>query len=271
MSDQVVQPDEVREAVLKRYSEIATNFDSKEAAASCCSPAADDSSCCESSAEDAYFENIYQADTSSLPLEVTGLSLGCGDPITLANLRAGQTVLDLGSGGGIDCFLAADAVGETGYVIGVDMTDSMLEKANQNLAKVGKTNVEFRKGQIEKLPVADNQIDIIISNCVINLSTDKPAVFREAYRVLKAGGQLAVSDMVRLGDMTEEERADMMSWSGCIAGAEEVDFYAAELRRAGFKNISICDRDNPDLELASVVGLPLSKSRVFSARITATK
>ena len=266
------QAETIRSAVHDRYSQIAEQFEPAQAA-SCCTPKASEAAgtCCSEAETDQYFENIYRTDVSGLPAEVTGLSLGCGDPITLANLEPGQTVLDLGSGGGIDCFLAAQQVGPTGSVIGVDMTAAMLAKAEANKVKVGATNVEFRQGQIEKMPVEDGTIDVIISNCVINLSPDKPAVFQEAFRVLKPGGRLAVSDMVRLGELTPEERADMISWSGCIAGAEEVSFYIEELARAGFREISIRDRDQAEIELASGLGLPMSRSRVFSARITAVK
>ncbi|MFQ5435916.1 MAG: methyltransferase domain-containing protein, partial [Anaerolineae bacterium] len=185
-------------------------------------------------------------------------------------LEPGQTVLDLGSGGGIDCFMAARQVGETGQVIGVDMTPAMIEKANRNKARVGLSNVEFRHGQIEQLPVANNTVDVIISNCVINLSPDKTAVFRDAFRVLKPGGKLAVSDMVTQGQFTPEEQADMMAWTGCITGAEDVADYVSKMRDAGFTNISVRDKANPDVELAD---LPANDgpARVFSGRITAVK
>lgn len=262
--------DEVREAVLQRYGQIAETF-TPTAAASCCEPAGN--SCCGSTAvQDDYFANLYDQQTvADLPADVTGLSLGCGDPITLAKLQPGQTVLDLGSGGGIDVFLAARQVGESGRAIGVDMTPAMLEKARANQAKVGLTNVEFRYGQIEALPVEDETVDVIISNCVVNLSTDKPAVFREAFRVLKPGGRLAISDMVTIGRFSEEKRADMISWSGCIAGAEEVGFYVQELQAAGFTNLSIREKGVDSVELATAHLLPLSEPRVFSARITAEK
>lgn len=257
-----IKADEIYIAVKERYGRLAA------APASCCEPR---ESYCEADPGDAYFDNLYTADTSALPTEVTEISLGCGDPITLANLKAGQTVLDLGSGGGIDCFLAAARVGESGRVIGVDMTDEMLAKAERNKAKVGVQNVEFRKGMIEALPVEDNSVDVIISNCVVNLSPDKPAVFREAYRVLRPGGRLAISDMVRQGEFTPEEQADMIAWSGCITGAETVAFYATELARVGFSDISIRERDAADVELAGA-GLPQpEKARAFSARITAVK
>ncbi len=174
----MTQITQIHQVVQERYGAIATGEQN-----SCCGSAGD---CCggEAGSVQLYDDQLL----AGLPVDVTGLSLGCGDPVTIAGLQAGETVLDLGSGGGIDCFLAARQVGETGHVIGVDMTPAMLEKANQNKAKMGVTNVEFRRGQIEDLPVEDNTIDILMSNCVINLSPDKTAVFREALRVLKPGG-----------------------------------------------------------------------------------
>jgi SAM-dependent methyltransferase len=165
--------------------------------------------------------------------------MGCGDPITLASLQPGQTVLDLGSGGGIDCFMAAKKVGETGHVIGVDMTAEMLEKARANLARMGFKNVDFRLGEIEHLPVADNTVDVIISNCVVNLSPDKPQVFREAFRVLKSGGKLALSDIATDGPLPQEVKDSMSAWAGCVAGALDVKDYLAMLEAAGFTDIEL--------------------------------
>lgn len=256
-----ISPDQIHEAVRTRYSQIAGEF-KVETQASCCGEGAD-SSCCGSA-------TLYETDTSSLPAEVTGLSLGCGDPITLASLQPGQTVLDLGSGGGIDCFLAAQQVGPTGAVIGVDMTPSMLEKANHNKAKLGLANVEFRQGYIEALPVDSDSVDVVISNCVINLSPDKPAVFREAFRVLRPGGRLAVSDMVTQGHFTPAERADMAAWSGCITGSEDVADYVAAIKAAGFTEISVRDKAAPEVELAGSLSLD-GPPRLFSARVTAVK
>ena len=256
-----VTAEKIHEEVQTRYGRIAAEFQT---------------GCCATDAGADYIEEcgcgteLYEADLSVLPQDVTGLSLGCGDPITLAELQPGQTVLDLGSGGGIDCFLAAKQVGSTGHVIGVDMTPEMLAKANRNKAKMGADNVEFRQGYIEDIPVNENAVDVIISNCVINLSPDKTAVFREAYRVLKSGGKLAVSDMVTQGHFTPQERMDMSQWAGCITGAEDVTDYAAWLKEAGFTNISIRDKGAPDIELADSISLDQA-ARIFSARIIAWK
>lgn len=256
--------EKIHEEVKARYGRIADEFKLTVIAE-------DNTSCCGTSSEaNNCGADLYDTDLSNLPKDVTGLSLGCGDPITIAELKPGQTVLDLGSGGGIDCFLSAERVGESGYVIGVDMTDAMLEKANQNKAKLGVTNVEFRKGQIEALPVDSASVDVIISNCVINLSPDKTAVFKEAHRVLRTGGKLAVSDMVTQGKFTPQERADMSAWAGCISGAEDVADYVAWMKAAGFSQVSIIDKNNPEVELAD---LPPNHgaARIFSARITAVK
>ncbi len=257
-------PDKIHEEVKARYGRIAEEFQ-LETAAACCGDEAD--TCC---SEGDMFSDLYQADTSWLPEDVTGLSLGCGDPITLANLAEGLTVLDLGSGGGIDCFMAARQVGPTGHVIGVDMTPSMIEKANRNKAKVGLDNVEFRLGQIEAMPVDSDSVDVIVSNCVINLAPDKTAVFREAFRVLKPGGRLAVSDIVTQGRFTPKQQADMASWTGCIAGAEDVADYVAGIRAAGFSDISVRDKAAPEVELAGSLSLD-EGVRVLSARVTAVK
>ena len=263
-----ISADDIHEVVRDKYGRIAETFEPNVQAA-CCSSDAGANACC-GDESDALFTNLYSADTSWLPEDVTGLSLGCGDPITLAALEPGQTVLDLGSGGGIDCFMAARQVGDTGHVIGVDMTPAMIEKANRNKAKVGLSNVEFRYGQIEKMPVDDDTVDVIISNCVINLSPNKTAVFREAFRVLKPGGKLAVSDIVTQGQFTEAERSDMAAWTGCITGAEDVADYVAAMRSAGFTTISVRDKANPDVELAASAKEP-GAARAFSGRITAVK
>lgn len=181
-------------------------------------------------------------DVGSVP-EGADMLLGCGNPGAIASLKPGEVVLDLGSGGGFDCFLAARQVGETGRVIGVDMTSDMLAKARENAIKGGYSNVEFRLGEIEHLPVADNTVDVIISNCVINLSPDKRAVFREAYRVLKPGGRLAISDTVATAPLPEDVRQDMALWSACVSGAATIAELEEMLRESGFEQIRIEPQD----------------------------
>jgi SAM-dependent methyltransferase len=200
------------------------------------------SSCCgpEDPVQIDLVSKLYEAtDVNELPDEVTDISLGCGDPVTLASLEPGQTVLDLGSGGGIDCFLAAKRVGETGRVIGVDMTAEMVELARKNKEKIGADNVDFRLGEIENLPVSDNTVDVIISNCVINLSPDKPQVFREAFRVMKPGGRLAVSDIVTDGPLPQVIKDNMSAWASCVAGALDKDDYVKAIQDAGFVDVEL--------------------------------
>ncbi len=232
MSESKVEekPSDIRTTVRQHYGEAAASFQPKRS-----------SSCCGSNAsEDLTASKLYPlSELDTLPEEVTGLSMGCGDPITLASLKPGQTVLDLGSGGGIDCFMAARKVGETGHVIGVDMTAEMLEKARANQSRLGFKNVEFRLGEIEHLPVADNTVDVIISNCVVNLSPDKPQVFNEAFRVLRSGGRLALSDIVTDGPLPQEVKDSLSAWAGCVAGALDVKDYITDLEAAGFRNIEL--------------------------------
>jgi arsenite methyltransferase len=232
MSESNVQekPADIRTTVRQHYGEAAASFQPKA-----------QSSCCGSKDPvDLTASKLYpSSELEVLPEEVTGLSMGCGDPITLALLQPGQTVVDLGSGGGIDCFMAAKKVGETGHVIGVDMTPEMLEKARANQVKLGFKNVEFRLGEIEHLPVADNTVDVIISNCVVNLSPDKPQVFGEAFRVLRSGGKLALSDIVTDGPLPQEIKDSLSAWAGCVAGALDVKDYIAGLEAAGFTHIEL--------------------------------
>lgn len=252
---QPIQETAVRQAVQKHYTQVITLAGATD---SCC----DTVDCCSS--------DLYSVSTDSLPAEITNLSLGCGDPIAIASLEPGQTVLDLGSGAGMDSFLAAERVGPTGRVIGVDMTPAMLAKAGDNRAKLGMQNVSFRQGLIEDLPVDDHTVDVIISNCVINLSPDKPAVFREAFRVLRPGGRLAVSDMVTQGRFSVADRADLDEWSACVTGAEEVGDLVNAMQAAGFTDISLRDKGAPDVELAGTVSLNTTP-RLFSAMIRARK
>jgi arsenite methyltransferase len=244
---------DVHDVVKERYAGIASRTQA---------------SCCGESSDCGCNTTLYDsALVQDLPVDVTSLSLGCGDPVSIASLKAGETVLDLGSGGGIDCFLAARQVGETGYVIGVDMTPEMLMKANANRVKMGVNNVEFRRGQIEALPVQDNSIDVIMSNCVINLSPDKLAVFREAVRVLKPGGRISISDIVTEGDFSAELRADAAKWAECVTGAIDADLYTGMMREAGLSEIQIVDKANAEGIVERQAGMP----RIFSARITAQK
>jgi SAM-dependent methyltransferase len=184
--------------------------------------------------------NLYnEAEKSGLPANAVLASLGCGNPTALIELKAGETVLDLGSGGGIDVLLSAKRVGPAGKAYGLDMTDDMLALARENQRQAGIENVEFLKGEIENIPLADNSVDVVISNCVINLSADKSRVLREAFRVLKPGGRFAVSDVVVRGEVDERVRSNMLLWVGCVAGALEEREYAAKLAQAGFDGISI--------------------------------
>jgi len=196
--------------------------------------------CCTSTSSDALG---YSADEKAAAPEGADLGLGCGNPLAIASLQQGQTVLDLGSGAGFDCFLAARAVGETGRVIGVDMTHEMLAKAKENARKNGFSNVEFRLGEIEALPVADNSVDVIISNCVINLSPEKPRVFRESFRVLKRGGRLAVADVVATAPLPREVADDWSAYTGCMAGASQIADLEAMLKASGFVEIQIAPKD----------------------------
>jgi arsenite methyltransferase len=201
------------------------------------------SSCCGSVSgreADPITSKLYsESETASLPSEATAASLGCGNPTALAELKAGETVLDLGSGGGIDVLLSARRVGPTGKAYGLDMTDEMLALARENQRKAGVSNVEFLKGEIEAIPLPDNSVDVIISNCVINLSADKDRVLAEAFRVLKPGGRFAVSDVVVRGEVPAQIRRSVELWIGCVAGALEHDEYRAKLAKAGFEGIDV--------------------------------
>jgi SAM-dependent methyltransferase len=224
---------DVHEEVKKRYSQIAKS------SSSCCGPAKAD--CCGSSpsAEELSTSVGYTPAELALIPEGANLGLGCGNPVALASLKAGETVLDLGSGGGIDCFLAARKVGPEGRVIGVDMTPEMIRLARENAEKSGLKNVEFRQGTIESLPVEDEVVDAVVSNCVINLATDKERVFREIHRVLKPGGRMMVSDIVLDSELPERIKDSVAAYTGCIGGALKRSDYLAAITKAGFTSVEI--------------------------------
>ena len=227
-------PTDIKDVVKEKYGEAALRARAS-AKSSCCGTA----SCC-SADGDPVTSDLYDAlQKSAVPEQAVLASLGCGNPTALAELKPGETVLDLGSGGGIDVLLSARRVGPAGKAYGLDMTDEMLDLARENQRKAGVANVEFLKGEIEKIPLPDNAVDVIISNCVINLSADKDRVLREAFRVLKPGGRFAVSDVVVRGAVPAEVRRSMLLWVGCIAGALEDSEYSAKLAAAGFANIGI--------------------------------
>ncbi|HJS71879.1 MAG TPA: arsenite methyltransferase [Acidimicrobiia bacterium] len=221
---------EMREQVRERYARAATT-------GSCCGP-----DCCDHDATldaDLTAGTYSRTEMSTLPAKAVEVSLGCGNPTAVAELSKGETVLDLGSGGGIDVLLSAGRVGPTGFAYGLDMTDEMLELSEKNAAEAGVTNVEFLKGYIEDIPLPDGSVDVVISNCVINLSTDKPAVFAEIHRVLRDGGRIGISDIVADNSLTIEERAERGSWVGCIAGALSYSEYRDLLGAAGFADITL--------------------------------
>ena len=261
-------PTPIHEAVREHYAERIKNN------ASCCGPSA--GSCSDS--------NLYPVDLlATLPAGESVVSYGCGDPITLASLQPGQIVLDLGSGAGLDCFFAAKKVGETGRVIGVDMTPEMIERATSSAKRMGVANVEFRQGYLEDLPVDADSVDVIISNCVINLSPDKSKVFAEAFRVLKPGGKLAVSDIVTDGPLPESIKQSLSAWAGCVAGAVEAKEYIGMMEAVGFTDVSVnpvfFDKETVDaalddfgdvIELKTISREEVYKA-VYSAKITAYK
>jgi arsenite methyltransferase len=222
----------LKEVVKEKYGQAALR--AKTGGSSCCGATAT-TDCC-----DPITSNLYDAlQTAGIPNEALLASLGCGNPTALATLNPGETVLDLGSGGGIDVLLSAKRVGPTGKAYGLDMTDEMLALANENKKRTGVENVEFLKGEIEHIPLADNSVDIIISNCVINLSMDKDQVLREAFRVLKPGGRFAVSDVVTRGEIAPEIRESVLLWIGCVAGALEEGEYRSKLAAAGFEQVEV--------------------------------
>jgi len=266
---------ELKEVVKEKYGQAALRV--KTGGSSCCGASAALDGCC-----DPITTNLYDsAQTGELPREAVLASLGCGNPTALAELKAGETVLDLGSGGGIDVLLSARRVGASGKAYGLDMTDEMLALARENQRRSGIDNVEFLKGEIENIPLPDNSVDVIISNCVINLSGDKDRVLAEAFRVLKPGGRFAISDVVVRGEIPDDVRRNMLLWVGCIAGALEQEDYAAKLARAGFTSIDIEPTRIYDIEdaRAFLTGqgvdvdaiAPQVQDRFMSAFIRATK
>jgi SAM-dependent methyltransferase len=277
---------DVTKVVKERYGRAALQVLSG-SAGSCCGPVSQSSACCGPSplvpgAVDPITVNLYDAEqTSGLPAEAVLASLGCGNPTALATLHPGEVVLDLGSGGGIDVLLSARRVGPTGKAYGLDMTDEMLALARENQRKSGLENVEFLKGQIEDIPLPDGSVDVIISNCVINLSADKDRVLAEAFRVLKPGGRLAVSDVVVRGEMPPEIRRSVELWVGCISGALDESVYMEKLTRAGFADVSIeptrVYRAEDAREFLNTQGIdidtiaPLVDNKFYSGFIRATK
>jgi arsenite methyltransferase len=275
----IATDERIKEAVRQTYGDIARRFveepaqaasccgpseatvesvSNKPAPSSCCGPSevtvestsneSAQSSCCDPSEAIAdctgAATKLYSAkELADLPNSVTNVSLGCGNPTAIAELQPGEVVLDLGSGGGIDCFLAARQVGPEGRVIGLDMTTGMIKLARRNAKKVEMTNVEFRYGEMEEIPLPDESVDVIISNCVINLSPDKDAVFGEAYRVLRPGGRMMVSDIVVNGKLPPAIRSRLDAWAGCIAGALEESDYVGKIRTAGFEEVKVLSRD----------------------------
>jgi arsenite methyltransferase len=261
-----MKKEEITKQVRSRYGNIVKQ------SGSCCggrSASPGISSCCGATSTDSAREmskkvGYSDTDVNAVP-EGANLGLGCGNPVALASLKRGETVLDLGSGAGFDCFLAAARVGPEGKVIGVDMTPEMLDKARENIRKGKYQNVEFRLGEIENLPVGDNSVDAIISNCVINLSTDKPRVFREAFRVLKPGGRLMVSDIVLLTELPEQILNSIEAYAGCIAGASSKSDYIAAIEAAGFRDVKVVDETV--FPIGSVSTDPMVKSIIEETNI----
>jgi SAM-dependent methyltransferase len=276
--DTTVRDDELKEQIRERYAERAREVAESAQPASCC-----DSVCCgatQPEANDELARGLYSVEeTGELPGQAVLASLGCGNPTALAELHEGEVVLDLGSGGGIDVLLSARRVGPTGKAYGLDMTDEMLALARENQRQAGVANVEFLKGEIEAVPLPDASVDVIISNCVINLSLDKDKVLAEAYRVLRPGGRFAVSDMVFRGDLSlvpDEIMRSVEAWGGCISGALEESDYVARLERAGFVDAEVVvtqdyrETYGAEIERACGVGLPDGVTLV-GAFVRATK
>jgi SAM-dependent methyltransferase len=249
--------DDMREVVRERYAAAASAVAESRSAGCGCGPAALDPDQAE-----VFGAGLYdESDRAALPDEAKMASLGCGNPTAVAELREGETVLDLGSGGGIDVLLSARRVGATGKAYGIDMTDEMLELARENQRRSGVENAEFLKGTIEEIPLPTDSVDVIVSNCVINLSADKAGVLREAARVLRPGGRFAVSDVIADPDMDEETRRDMQQWTGCVAGALTRAEFEAELRAAGFEDVEIQETHRVHEHAASAIIRAVIQSR----------
>lgn len=273
VNDVLIDRDDVREIVRQKYGEAALTVLSGQGAACCGGNAGGGDTCCGGGV---ITGGLYSStDAGQIPEAALLASLGCGNPTALASLHAGEVVLDLGSGGGIDVLLSARRVGPTGFAYGLDMTDEMLSLAEKNKAEAGTENVRFIKGHIESIPLPDSSIDVIISNCVINLSADKDQVLREAFRVLKAGGRFAVSDVVVEGDLPNAVRADMEAYVGCVAGALEVDDYTRRLASVGFTEISIeptrrylfADLEATTCSTDAVAALPAAEKAALDGKI----
>jgi len=257
-----MEKEKIKRVVREGYAKIAKQN------SSCCGPA---TSCCGSGhpAEDISKSIGYSEEELRSVPEGSNLGLGCGNPVALASLKAGEMVLDLGSGAGFDCFLAASQVGDKGRVIGVDMTPEMLEKARENAKKINSTNVEFRLGEIEHLPLADNSVDVVISNCVINLSPEKRRVFDEAYRVLKPGGRLMVSDIVLLRELPEALKNSIEAYVGCLSGAVLRNEYLGTIKAAGFKDVEVIDEASFPMEL--LANDPTAKQLIENLKVSVQK
>ncbi len=252
--------DQVRKTVSEQYGRVAR------ADGACCAPG-----CCGGSTPDASLQLGYSADDLASAPDGANMGLGCGNPQAIADLRPGETVVDLGAGGGFDCFLAAKQVGAAGRVIGIDMTPDMVSKARENARRIDARNVEFRLGEIERLPVADGSVDVILSNCVINLSPDKGAVFAEAHRVLKPGGRLAIADVVATAELPAAIAAQVEALTGCIAGAARADVLRGLLEGAGFEDVRIEVREESRAFIRDWMPGSGAENYVASATLQATK
>jgi len=247
--------EKIKEFVKKRYGKIAESDES------CCPSCV----CGPSLIEQAKIIGYSEEDIKNAP-EASNMGLGCGNPVALASLKEGEVILDLGSGGGIDVFLASKKVGPKGKVIGIDMTEKMIEKSREIAKKYGYNNVEFRLGEIENLPVEDNSVDVVISNCVINLSPDKERVFRETYRVLKPGGRIMISDLVTEGELPEDIKKSFEAWAGCIAGALEKKEYLETIRKAGFRDVRIISESSYNIDVSEEL-----KGKITSVKVEGYK